>query len=96
VVLADNRGLQPAENVVPVLRRATAERYGTGLVAALNVVSARLSTPALMALDAQVELDGLNPSVVAERWLRDQGLTRPGRGPSPRDQRQTRPGQAPT
>jgi osmoprotectant transport system substrate-binding protein len=82
VVLTDNRGLQPAENVVPVVRRATAERYGTGLVAALNAISARLSTPALTALDAQVELDGRAPSIVAERWLRDQGLARPGRGPS--------------
>ena len=93
VVLADNRGLQPAENVVPVLQRATAERYGTGLIAALNAVSARLSTPTLMALDAQVELDGLSPNVVAERWLRDQGLTSPGRGSRPPDQRLTRPGQ---
>jgi osmoprotectant transport system substrate-binding protein len=94
VVLADNRGLQPAENVVPVLRRATAERYGTGLVAALNAVSARLSTATLMALDAQVELEGLGPSVVAERWLRDQGLTQ--RGPWPQDQRLTRPGRGPS
>jgi osmoprotectant transport system substrate-binding protein len=82
VVLADNRGLQPADNVVPVVRRATADRYGAGLVAALNAVSARLSTPALLALDAQVELNGRGPAVVAERWLRDQGLTRPKRGPS--------------
>jgi osmoprotectant transport system substrate-binding protein len=82
VVLADNRGLQPAENVVPVLRDATAERYGTGLLAALNAVSARLSTTALTALDAQVELDNHAPHAVAERWLRDQRLTRPVRGPS--------------
>jgi osmoprotectant transport system substrate-binding protein len=83
VVLADNRGLQPAENIVPVVRRATAERYGTGLFAALNAVSARLSTSALTALDAQVELDGRAPGIVAERWLHDQGLARPERGLSP-------------
>jgi osmoprotectant transport system substrate-binding protein len=82
VVLADNRGLQPAENVVPVLRRGTAERYGTGLVAALNSVSARLSPAALTALNAQVELDGRVPRAVAQRWLRDQGLARTGPGPS--------------
>ncbi len=82
VILADNRGLQPAENVVPVLRRGIAERYGTRLVAALNSVSARLSTAALTALNAQVERDGRVPRVVAERWLRDQGLARPGQGPS--------------
>jgi osmoprotectant transport system substrate-binding protein len=76
VVLADNKRLQPAENVVPVLRRATADRYGTGLIAALNAVSARLSTPGLMALNAQVELGGLAPPAVAERWLQDHGLTR--------------------
>jgi osmoprotectant transport system substrate-binding protein len=77
VVLADNRGLQSAENVVPVLRRATADRYGAGLLAALDAVSARLSTAALTALNAQVELDGRDPRAVAERWLRDQGLSPP-------------------
>jgi len=70
VALADNRGLQPAENVVPVLRRATASRYGPGLLAALDAVSARLSTAALASLDAQVQLDGQAPQAVAERWLR--------------------------
>jgi osmoprotectant transport system substrate-binding protein len=82
VILADDRDLQPAENVVPVLRRDTAGRYGTGLLAALDAVSARLSTPVLAALDAQVELDGRDPSVVAERWLQDQGLARSGLGAS--------------
>ena len=67
VALADNRGLQPAENVVPVLRRATASRYGPGLLAALDAVSARLSTAALASLDAQVQLDGQAPQAVAER-----------------------------
>ena len=74
VVLADNRSLQPAENVVPVLRRATADRYGPGLLAALDALSARLSATALAALDAQVELHGGAPRAVAERWVRSQGL----------------------
>ena len=82
VVLADNRNLQPAENVVPVFRRAIADRYGAGLLAALNTVSARLSTPVLAALDTQVELDGRDPRTTAERWLQEQGLTRSGLGAS--------------
>ncbi len=82
VILADNRSLQSAENVIPVLQRATAARYGTRLLAALDAVSARLSTPVLMALDAQVELEGRDPRAVADRWLHDQGLTGPGRGAS--------------
>jgi len=77
VVLADNRSLQPAENVVPVLRRATVDRFGAGLLSALNAVSARLSNAALTALDTQVELDGRAPRAVAERWLRAQGLETP-------------------
>jgi osmoprotectant transport system substrate-binding protein len=80
VVLADNRGLQPAENVVPVLRRATVGRYGPGLLDALNALSARLSSAALTALDAQVELDGRAPRAVAERWLQAHGLAGAGRG----------------
>jgi osmoprotectant transport system substrate-binding protein len=78
VELADNRDLQPAENVIPVLRRATADRYGAGLFAALDAVSVRLSTGALTALDAQVELDGRDPRAVARSWLREQGLLRAG------------------
>jgi osmoprotectant transport system substrate-binding protein len=79
VVLADNRGLQPAENVVPVLRHATAERYGSGLLAALDAVSARLSTAGLATLDADVELGNGDPRTVAERWLRAEGLAGSGR-----------------
>src|SRR5215813_7904325 len=80
VVLADNQELQPAENIVPVLRRATAQRFGPGLLTALNALSARLSAAALAGLDAQVGLDGRAPRVVAERWVRAQGLAGPGRG----------------
>jgi osmoprotectant transport system substrate-binding protein len=79
VVLADNRGLQPAESVVPLLRRDTAERYGAGLLAALDAVSARLTTAELAALDTDVELDNGDPRTVAERWLRVEGLAGTGR-----------------
>ena len=80
VVLADNHDLQPAENIVPVLRRATARRFGPGLLAALNALSARLSAAALAGLDAQVGRDGRAPRVVAERWVRAQGLAGSGPG----------------
>jgi len=82
VVLTDNHGLQPAENVVPVLRRATAARYGPGLLAALNAVSAHLSTAVLVSLDARVELSGRGAKAVADGWLRGQGLLGPAEGAS--------------
>jgi osmoprotectant transport system substrate-binding protein len=78
VVLADDRGLQPAENVVPLVRRDAVARYGPRLLAALDAVSARLSTRSLRALDAQVELRGDNPGSVARTWLRAQGLISAG------------------
>ena len=80
VVLADDRDLQPAENIVPVLRRATVHRFGPGVLAALNALSARLSAAALAGLNAQVGRDGRAPRVVAERWARAQGLAGPGPG----------------
>ena len=87
VVLADDRGLQPAENVVPLVRRDAVARYGPRLLAALDTVSARLSTGSLRALDAQVELRGDNPGSVARTWLRAQGRSRRGVRRSDRERR---------
>jgi osmoprotectant transport system substrate-binding protein len=78
VVLTDDRALQPAENITPVLRRGMVARYGTGLVALLNAVSARLTTSSLRDLDAQVELEGKKPRTVAAGWLRAHGLLQKG------------------
>lgn len=74
VVLADDRGLQPAENVTPLIRRDAVARYGGGLVAVLNKVSAHLDTGALRAMDALVQLGGQAPRRVAATWLRTHGL----------------------
>ena len=74
VVLADDRGLQPAENVTPLVSRNVVMRYGAGLVAALNAVSARLGAAALRALDARMEIHGQDPRRVADSWLRARGL----------------------
>ena len=78
VVLTDNRRLQPAENIVPVLLRGTAERYGPGLIVALNAVSAHLTTAVLASMDARVELRGRPAKTVADSWLRSQGLLAQG------------------
>jgi len=79
VVLADDRGLQPAENITPLVRRDAVARHGPGLMAVLNTVSARLGTSSLRALNARVEIHGQNPRQVAENWLRAQGLVPGGR-----------------
>jgi osmoprotectant transport system substrate-binding protein len=74
VVLADDRGLQPAENITPLVGRDAIARYGPRLLAALNRVSARLDTGALRDLDARVELAGQAPRLVARDWLRTREL----------------------
>ena len=79
VILADDRGLQPAENITPLVRRDVIVRYGPNLVALLNRISALLDTGTLRALDAQVELAGQDPRLVAGSWLRV-ARADPGRG----------------
>ena len=67
-LLADDRGLQPRENVVPMVRAAAAERWGPPLRAALEETSARLTTDQLIELNRAVELDGLTPAEAAASW----------------------------
>lgn len=74
VILEDDRALQPAENVTPLVHRDTVARYGPRLLAALDAVSARLTTDTLRRLNGRVQLDGLDPRRVAEDWLRAQSL----------------------
>ena len=69
VLLDDDRSLQPADNVVPVIRKEHIERYGDKIATALDPVSAALTTDELRALNAQVDLDGRSPSAVAKAWL---------------------------
>lgn len=74
VVLEDDRGLQPAENVVPVVRRAAVERFGPEVEQALNGLSDALTTTALRTLNGRVE-DGEAIEAVASSWLADTSLT---------------------
>jgi len=68
VLLADDRALQPPENVVPLVRTASVDRWGEKLRTALDAVSARLTTGDLVELNRSVELDGLTPAAAAARW----------------------------
>ncbi len=73
VLLADDRSLQPPEQIVPVVHAATVDRFGQRLVEALDGVSTRLTTRDLRAMNAAVA-SGRTPEDVAREWLRDQGL----------------------
>ena len=71
VVLEDDKGLQPAENVVPVVR---SDKVDDDLRKALNAVSSKLTTEELVKLNAAVDIDKEDPADVAERWLKENDL----------------------
>lgn len=69
VLLADDRGLQPVENVLPVVSERAVDRYGPQLVATLDAVSARLDSRALTFLNWRVQVAGRDVVDEARGWL---------------------------
>lgn len=69
VLLADDRDLQPPENVVPVVSRRAVDRHGDRVVEVLEQVSARLDTEALAFLNWRVEVQGEDLPGEAAGWL---------------------------
>jgi osmoprotectant transport system substrate-binding protein len=67
-LLIDDLALQPPENVVPLVREATVDRFGEDLRTALDEVSARLTTNDLRQLNRAVEVDGQSPQEAARAW----------------------------
>lgn len=77
VLLRDDRHLQPAESVTPIVRADTLERFGGGVRSALDAVSEQLTTEDLREMNASVS-GGAAPRAVATAWLEDHGLGTPG------------------
>jgi len=74
VLLADDRQLQPAGNIVPVVHAGAVERYGARLAGALDAVSARLTTSDLIYLNRRTTVTGQNVLAEARAWLERQGI----------------------
>jgi osmoprotectant transport system substrate-binding protein len=70
--LADPKSLFAAQNVTPLVYR---KGVNPAIVSALNAVSAKLTTAALLSMDKQIILDHANYSTVAANWLKQQGLS---------------------
>ncbi len=68
VVLNDDRGLQPAENLVPIVRTEALEIWGPELASALDAMAPLLTTTELRLLNASVAR-GLTVESVARAWL---------------------------
>ncbi len=73
VLLADDRRLQPAENVVPIARSEVLGRH-TGMRELVDSVTRALSTEELRELNSLVDLEGHQPEAIAREWLLLEGL----------------------
>jgi osmoprotectant transport system substrate-binding protein len=69
VLLEDDKGLQPAENLTPVIRQDILDAYDDDLVDALNEVSAELTTEELSEMNKLIGIDGEDPEQVAADWI---------------------------
>ena len=74
VLLQDDQGLQPAENVVPVVVAKVAERYGAQFEQVVDAVTNALTTSSLRSLNRAVQIDERDVHDTAEAWLESEGL----------------------
>jgi osmoprotectant transport system substrate-binding protein len=75
VLLEDDKGLQPAENLAPAVRSEIIEAYGDKFAETLKKVSSKLTTAELTAMNKLVGIDGQDPEQVATDWLKAIGVT---------------------
>jgi osmoprotectant transport system substrate-binding protein len=73
VLLDDDKGMYPADNVTPVVRQEVLDQYPE-LADTLDKVSAEMTTRDLRALNYTVALAGERPDQAARTWLQDKGL----------------------
>ena len=71
VVLEDDKHLQQADNIVPLIRNAVANSEVTSL---LNSIDSKLNTPDLTALNKSADVDKEDPADLATKWVKDHGF----------------------
>jgi osmoprotectant transport system substrate-binding protein len=71
VLLEDDKHLQAADSITPLIRSDLVNDEITQL---LNAVSAALTTETMTELNGRVEIDGEDPAIVAEDFLNQQRL----------------------
>lgn len=72
VELADDRRLQPAENVTPLIRAELVDRWGAGITDIVDAASARLTTEAVRDLNRELGDDDATVTSVVAAWLAGQ------------------------
>lgn len=80
VVLEDDEGLQPAENITPAVREDILNGEVEEL---LDGVSSALTTENVIALNERIDVDGEDPADVAADFLAQEGILGEGSGAAP-------------
>jgi osmoprotectant transport system substrate-binding protein len=73
VVLADDKHLENADNIVPIVRTKVLNSEITTL---FNNISAALNTNDLRAMNKSADVDKQDPDVLASTWLKQHGFTK--------------------
>jgi osmoprotectant transport system substrate-binding protein len=71
VVLDDDKHLQQADNVVPLIRT---EVLNSEITTLLNSIDAKLNTPDLTAMNKSADVDKQDPADIAATWVKDHGF----------------------
>jgi osmoprotectant transport system substrate-binding protein len=79
VQLADDKHLQNADNVVPLIKTSKATADVTAL---LNEIDGKLTTQDLIALNKSSDVDKQDPDVIAKKWLTDHSYSTSASGAS--------------
>ena len=69
VVLEDDRGLGPAENIAPVVSASIVDHYGQEFVDLIDEISTTITQHELINMNKQVKYDGLDAAEVARDFL---------------------------
>jgi osmoprotectant transport system substrate-binding protein len=73
-VLEDDLGLFSAQNIAPIVSDSLITAYGDALIAAIDALSARITTADLVAWNVATDLEFREPIDVAREWLAANGL----------------------
>jgi osmoprotectant transport system substrate-binding protein len=73
-ILTDPRGLFAVQHVAPIVSRKLLAAYGPALRAAIDAVSAKLTTAAMRRMNGAVDIDKRTPKAVATEFLKSEVL----------------------
>ena len=73
-VLADPKHVTGFQNVVPIVKSSVAKSAGSAFAKTVNAVSAKLTLPAIIAMNKAVVVDKQDPAAVAKAFLKANGL----------------------